>query len=232
MEDLPSPKSQKSGIAKRIIFGQFIVSLVALNLLLGKYGAFNASAQSPAPTPDRLAEPEISENPTQYEEGQYLYWMHCMPCHGDYGQGLTDEFRELWVEDHQNCWGRGCHGGRAMDEGFPIPKSIPAIISTTGDVLAIQDADMLFEYLHSTHPPQHPGYLIEKEYWAMTAYVLAENGIIKQGREIGPYASGLTEEKILSAAVAGMLLLAFGGMAVWTKSMEMIRVSHSQYVDS
>ena len=57
---------------------------------------------------------------------------------------------QVWVEDHQNCWGKGCHGGRADDEGFPIPKTIPAVIgpeanmsqhATTAEFIAYLDAD-------------------------------------------------------------------------------------------
>ncbi|MEJ2266350.1 MAG: hypothetical protein P8X95_23135, partial [Anaerolineales bacterium] len=129
-----------------------------------------AQVPTPTPTPDRLAEPALPANPTQYEQGRHLYWMNCMPCHGDRGQGLTDEFRSLWVDDHQNCWGRGCHGGRQGDEGFPLPRTIPAVISSSGDLLPYATGDQLFEYLRTTHPPQHPGYLPEDEYWAITAF--------------------------------------------------------------
>lgn len=227
MQDFPYSKQKKHGVIKWILIGNIFVFFIALNLLPGRYGAFSVSAQSPTPTPDRLAEPELSEDPTQYEAGEYLYWMNCMPCHGDYGQGLTDEFRELWPEDHQNCWGRGCHGGRNMDEGFPIPKYIPAIISTTGDALAFHDPEELYSYLLTTHPPQHPGYLPEEEYWAMTAFVLAENGLISQESEIGPNL-GITTEKVLVSSVSGLLVLAFCGEIIWLRTREKLGVSHSQ----
>ncbi|MCZ7667923.1 MAG: hypothetical protein M5U34_12380 [Chloroflexi bacterium] len=35
---------------------------------------------------DRLAPPPTVENPTQLDEGAYLYWLYCIPCHGDKGQ--------------------------------------------------------------------------------------------------------------------------------------------------
>src|SRR4030065_637897 len=72
--------------------------------------------------------PILPESPTAAQAGQVLYYYHCMPCHGDRGQGLTDEWRQVWVEDHQNCWGRGCHAGRLGDEGFPLPRVIPGVI--------------------------------------------------------------------------------------------------------
>jgi cytochrome c len=64
----------------------------------------------PSPTVDRLAIPVLPDHPTQVEIGKNVYYYHCMPCHGDKGQRLTSEWRSQWVDDHQNCWGRGCHG--------------------------------------------------------------------------------------------------------------------------
>jgi mono/diheme cytochrome c family protein len=139
----------------------------------------------PTPTLDRLSEPPLPPNPTQLEQGRYLYWLNCMACHGDKGQGLTDEFRSLYVED-QNCWGRGCHAGHMGDQGFPIPRTVPAIISSTGDLPPFATADQLFEFLRTTHPPQHPGILPDDQYWAISAYLLAENGRLPEGEMLGP----------------------------------------------
>ncbi|MBN2045496.1 MAG: hypothetical protein JW757_10785 [Anaerolineales bacterium] len=200
-------KRNKARKIARILASTFFALLIGLEILPGWLWSNTAFADAPEPTPDRLAEPVLTEHSTQYEEGRYLYWMHCMPCHGDFGQGLTDEFRELWPEDHQNCWGRGCHGGREMDEGFPIPKTIPAVISESGEVLPFSTPEEFYEYLLTTHPPQNPGYLAEDEYWAMTAYVLAENNLIQVGKEIGPNAGILTGGKILAVCAIGVLLL-------------------------
>ena len=141
----------------------------------------------PTPTVDRMAVPALSANPTQVETGENLYFYHCMPCHGDFGQGLTDEFRGAWVEDHQNCWASGCHAGRVDDGGFPIPKFVPAVIgSETAPVLQKFATDTaLYTYLKETHPPQTPGILEEHEYWALTAYLFAENGRLAPDVELG-----------------------------------------------
>jgi mono/diheme cytochrome c family protein len=136
------------------------------------------------PTPDRLAEPFLPAYPTQLEEGRHLFWLNCMACHGDKGQGLTAEFRSLYVED-ANCWARGCHGGRVGDGGFPIPQSVPAIISSSGDLPPFGTTEALFEFLRSTHPPQHPGILTDGQYWALTAYLLNENGRLPAGEVLG-----------------------------------------------
>ena len=128
------------------------------------------------PGEDRLAEPVLPESPTQVDTGRYLYYFHCMPCHGDRGQGLTDEFREIWVEDHQNCWGRGCHNGRSELSAFYIPRSIPAVIDTAQSLGHFGTADDLFAFLRATQPPQRPGALADSEYWALTSFLLHENG--------------------------------------------------------
>jgi mono/diheme cytochrome c family protein len=134
-----------------------------------------------APTPqmpmeDRLAEPVLPASPTEVDIGRNLYYFHCMPCHGDRGQGLTDEWRAVWVEDHQNCWGRGCHTGRSDLSAFPIPRTIPAVIGSPQALSAFQTADDLFVFLRETQPPQRPGALTEPEYWALTSFLLHENG--------------------------------------------------------
>jgi hypothetical protein len=99
-----------------------------------------------------------------------------MPCHGDRGQGLTDEFREIWVEDHQNCWGRGCHAGRSELDAFYIPRSIPAVIGTPQALGHFLTAEELLAFLQATQPPQRPGALDDAEYWALTSFLLHENG--------------------------------------------------------
>jgi mono/diheme cytochrome c family protein len=142
----------------------------------------------PTPRPDlsRLDEPPLPPNPTQLEKGRHLFWLNCMTCHGDRGQGLTDEFRSLYVED-ANCWARGCHAGHNGDQGFPIPRVVPAIISSTGELPPFATAQELFDYLRSTHPPQNPGFMPDEDYWALTAYLLDQNGRLPAGAVLGPY---------------------------------------------
>lgn len=59
------------------------------------------------PTIDRLLAPPTVPAPNQADEGAQLYWLHCQPCHGDQGQGLTDEavilnaLRALRITPHE-----------------------------------------------------------------------------------------------------------------------------------
>jgi hypothetical protein len=129
---------------------------------------------SPTPTIDPLVEPILPDDPTELELGRNLYWHWCMTCHGDHGQGLTDEFRGIWEPEHQNCWARGCHTGRRDDLGFPIPTIVPAIVG--GNHLSrfssLQDFS---DFLQATHPPQSPGILADQEYHAIALFVFTMN---------------------------------------------------------
>jgi cytochrome c len=129
---------------------------------------------SPTPTYDPLAEPPLPPNPTEYELGRNLYWHWCMTCHGDRGQGLTDEFRGIWEPEHQNCWGRGCHAGRPGDGGFPIPTVVPALVDTN-HLERFASLRELADFLKATHPPQSPGSLKDDEYHAIARFVFMAN---------------------------------------------------------
>lgn len=170
----------------------------------------------PQPTPDVFDVPVMPENPTEVQVGEVVYYYNCMPCHGDKGQGLTDEFRRLWVEDHQNCWAHGCHGGRLEDEGFPIPRIVPAVSSRPDQLLRFPQPEDLYAYLESTHPPQNPGVLKEDEYWAVTALLLSENQRLVPDGTVGPQEVRLPEVHPLGAIaifLAATLLVA--GLLVW-----------------
>jgi hypothetical protein len=125
------------------------------------------------PTVDPFAEPPLPEHPTQLELGRHVYWYHCMPCHGDVGQGLTDEFRLKWEPDHQNCWEPGCHSGRYAYDSFPVPTIVPPLAEV--ELLAGYTPNSLFEYLKTTHPPQDPGLLSDEEYQALVAFLYELN---------------------------------------------------------
>jgi hypothetical protein len=170
-------------------------------------------AQQPVPTPtvDRLAIPVLPENPTQLDIGRIVYYHNCMPCHGDIGQGLTDEWREVWVDDHQNCWARGCHAGRETDLGFPIPTTIPAVIGDSASMYHFPTEDALFTYISQEHPPQNPGVLKPDESRAVTAFLISENGRYdidiksapETGNRIGLYIAGV------SGGAIGIFLILF-----------------------
>lgn len=189
---------------------------IGLLLVAVPLSATSSSAQQPEPTPDpalRLATPVVPENPSEAERGSLLYWYHCMPCHGDRGQGLTDEWREVWVDDHQNCWARGCHAGRPGDEGFPIPRTVPAVIGSPGVLASFADAAGLAAYLRQAHPPQRPGALSDEECHALAIYLLDANSRQSGSRVEPAQASGwaLTTLAVVALVLGGLTLAARPG---------------------
>jgi hypothetical protein len=163
---------KKTGILLLMVIGASLLVAGFTNPNNGSHqNQSSDTSPSPTPTSDPLAIPVLPENPTEFDLGKYSYYYNCMPCHGDHGQGLTDEWRQTWEEDHQNCWGRGCHGGREKDEGFPIPKVVPAVILDSDALQKYTQPQELLVYLRTTHPPQDPGRLTEDDYRTLVAYL-------------------------------------------------------------
>ncbi len=165
---------------------RFLLPLLGLALLLfaglvffvGRQSAPEVPQETPAPspTPDRLAEPTLPATPSQADLGAQAYWLHCLPCHGDKGQGLTDEFRTTYPPEDQYCWERGCHGERPYEDGFTIPMVIPALIGQ--DVLSkFSDAAQLSSYIRVAMPFWKPGSLADEDVWSITAFLMRENGL-------------------------------------------------------
>lgn len=130
----------------------------------------------PTPTFDtkRLAKPAVSDGyAQQLKKGSVIYWGVCMACHGDKGQGLTDEWRDAYGPEDRNCWQKGCHGPDHPDNGFLIPKdmTIPAVAGP-GRLTRFKNAQELHDYIFANMPWWDPGQLTEEEAWQTTAYIL------------------------------------------------------------
>ena len=131
---------------------------------------------SPTPTPDRLARPTLPASPSQADYGAQEYWFQCLPCHGDRGQGLTDEFRLLYPPEEQNCWESGCHGIKFYENGWAIPRNVPALIGPEA-LQKFPNAFILQAYIKASMPFQWPGSLDDETAWQLTAFLLRENGL-------------------------------------------------------
>jgi cytochrome c len=128
------------------------------------------------PFPDRLARPTMPANPVQADHGSQVYYMVCMACHGDQGQGLTPEFLETWgLGEGESCWQSKCHAANHPPEGFKLPKVIPPVV---GSVIParFETALDLHDYIRENMPWHAPGSLTEEEYWQLTAFLVRENG--------------------------------------------------------
>lgn len=179
----------------RILLGSLIIILLlSLASLLVPSVQASPQAQStstpallPTPTFDisRLDKPILaSENTDQLKKGSALYWGICMACHGDRGQGLTDEWREAFGED-RNCWEAGCHAANHPPEGFEITrdKPIPAVAGP-GKLGRFKNAQELHDYVMVNMPWWKPGSLNNEESWQVTAYILRLNKVMPQNLEL------------------------------------------------
>jgi mono/diheme cytochrome c family protein len=138
----------------------------------------NAPTPSPTPVVDRLAPLPVPVIPKQADLGYNVYYQVCMACHGDRGQGLTDEWRAAWGED-SNCWVSKCHGPNHPIQGFQFPKQCPAVIGE-GTLARFNNAQELHDYLISTMPWWKPGYLKKDEYWQLTAYLMRSHNALPE----------------------------------------------------
>lgn len=165
---------------KRVL-GSLMVSCLCAVLL----GGLAVQAQSPEPATDRLAPPTMPANPTQADEGAQVYYLNCMSCHGDRGQGLTDEWRAVYPEEDQNCWQSKCHGPNHPPDGFELVRFVPPVFGE-GLLARFQNAAGLQRFIGTRMPWQKPGSLTEDEYWQVTAFLARVNGLYSGSEPLGP----------------------------------------------
>ncbi|HEX2997860.1 MAG TPA: cytochrome b N-terminal domain-containing protein [Anaerolineales bacterium] len=141
----------------------------------------------PTPTPDprRLAEPVLAaDNSEQLKKGAARYWGICMACHGDKGQGLTDEWRAVYRED-SNCWQSGCHGANHPPQGFRIPKDkLGPAVAGPGTLTRFKNAQEMHDYILANMPWWDPGRLTDDEAWQTTSYILSMNKTMPKAFEL------------------------------------------------
>jgi cytochrome c5 len=163
-----------------------VFSLLLLFVYLAMPGVALAQTPEPPVEPmagimDRLAPPPTVYPPTQADEGAQVYYQVCMACHGDRGQGLTDEWRGALDPADQNCWQSRCHASNHPSDGFVFPKYVPAVVGPLMQARFATGLD-LYQYLKTRMPWQWPGTRSDEEYWQLTAHLLRWNGV-DPGRE-------------------------------------------------
>jgi cytochrome c len=124
-----------------------------------------------AATPAEVAALDIDVGPDGVElppgrgtvsQGAMLFGAKCASCHGVRGQGMAPAFPKLV--------------GRDPREGFPFGRD-PKLDKTIGNYWPY--ATTLFDYVRRAMPFLRPGTLTNDEVYALTAYLLAQNDIIK-----------------------------------------------------
>ncbi|HLO14283.1 MAG TPA: c-type cytochrome [Anaerolineales bacterium] len=117
----------------------------------------------------------LASNASQLEYGAEIYRLVCKACHGDKGQGLTDEWRATWAPEDQNCWKSKCHAANHPPDGFSMP-AVPPVVGTAA-MSRFYTAQDLQTFISTYMPWQDPGSLTEEEYWQVAAYILKLNAI-------------------------------------------------------
>jgi mono/diheme cytochrome c family protein len=143
-----------------------------------------ARQEEPTPTPAMSMPPaqeswlllNLPPNATQLQRGEEIYRLVCKACHGDKGQGLTDEWRSTWEPEDQNCWKSKCHAANHPPDGFTMPPVVPAVVGTQAMARFYTGLD-LQKYIAQYMPWYSPGRLSEEQSWQVTAYVLQLNSV-------------------------------------------------------
>ncbi len=162
-------------------------------------------------TPDRLSPPPTVYPPTQADMGAQVYWFRCMVCHGDRGQGLTEEWRNAWDPSHRNCWQSRCHASNHPPEGFQLPYYAPPVIGP-GTLARFATLADLHAYLAAQMPWQAPGSLPPEEYWQLAAYLARANGAAVADADLNPQAAA--KVKLVRALADGDQVAAAGPVQV------------------
>ncbi len=122
-----------------------------------------------APTAEEIAAWDKSVNPTgknlppgqgTVADGKLVYAAKCAACHGDAGQGAPPVYPQLVGKDPTDF---------SFDNDFKITHTI-------GNYWPY--ATTLYDYINRAMPLTAPGSLKPEEIYAVTAYLLAANGVI------------------------------------------------------
>ena len=161
-----------------------IVTLLKVSIVQASPQPQSTSTPAPQATPtfdlQRLEKPVVAlDNTDQLKQGSIVYWGVCMACHGDRGQGLTEEWKDAFGPEDRNCWNVGCHGYDHPPEGFFIPKDkvFPALAGM-GRLTRFQNAQELHDFILANMPWWSPGKLTDEESWQVTSYILSLQNVM------------------------------------------------------
>ena len=243
----PSHRRTKSGSTQAGRLLLIPVVICTLGLLLFVSSQADASpkpqtATTPTPTFDvsRLAQPPTVYPPEQADNGAQTYWGMCIDCHGDRGQGLTDEWRTSFEPDERDCWASGCHGPDFPENSFEILETgVPAIVGA-GKLISFANAFELQKFVRENMPLFPPGSLTEDEAWDVTAYILRLNDIQPadivldktNSSAISIHHKVITPKSEIpgALALAGVLVLAAIGMGLQARSRSTTALPRPNFV--
>ncbi len=174
--------SQK--IARTLLWATVVLGLAGVEgctlrdrFLMNRSPAASPAAIKMAPSSAVASHSAPTGASDQATRGAQVYWERCVTCHGDRGQGLTLEWRLTWDPEHQNCNRPNCHGLSHDPQGFYLPNMYAPAIVGPGTLEEFQTAQDLFGFVSTRMPFQEPGVLPQEDYWALTAFLLQQNGV-------------------------------------------------------
>jgi quinol-cytochrome oxidoreductase complex cytochrome b subunit/mono/diheme cytochrome c family protein len=172
---------------------------VFILVLLPTQGREAAVEATPIQSANPLDKPIVSDPPTQLDEGALLFWGVCMACHGNVGQGLTDEWREVAFGEDKDCWTSKCHASNHPPQGFEFPHVVPALVGG-GKLGRFGTAQQLYDYVYAMMPWWNQGSLTAEQAWQLTAYLLKMNSTLPAGIPLsGKVASSIPVHRKLDA---------------------------------
>lgn len=183
------------------------------------------AAPTPLPMPpiDQPYGPALPPAPRQADYGAVTYWQVCMACHGDGGQGLTEEWRARLGKEDMNCWQSKCHAANHPPQGFELPHTIPPVVGAEA-LASHSNALVLYEVIASTMPWWNPGSLTDEEAWNLTAYLLSARGALPRNAILDASSASVfpvhpparENERANALLLAGLLIGA--ALAGWSAS--------------
>ena len=170
------------------VMGYLLLLVVSMGLI--SCASADRSTLQPSPTPIATATPvatpvatatrqswlilpELPATASDADVGAEIYRLVCHSCHGNKGQGLTDEWRAEWNPKDQNCWQSKCHAGNHPPDGFILPREVPPIMGP-GSLPHLDTTLALYNYIRVTMPWHSPGSLQDEEYRQLTAFLARE----------------------------------------------------------
>ena len=176
-------RARPIGLMALIALGALWLSLFPITGRVGAQSTAQPASTQAAATRTPFSNPTATP-PTQGGNGANTFHVYCMPCHGDLGQGLTDEFRNReYPPEDVNCWKSGCHGARPYENGFTLPITIPMLIGP-GALAKFQTAQELYGFIRGAMPFNAPGSLTDTQYVNLTAFLLEGNQIVPAGVQL------------------------------------------------
>ena len=123
----------------------------------------------------RLSQPPTVYPPAQADNGAQIYWGMCKDCHGDRGQGMTEEWINSFDPHYRDCWQSGCHGSDYPKNSFEIPKTGAPALAGPGKLNRFSSAYELYSHIQKNMPLFPAGSLTSDEAWSLTAFVMRLN---------------------------------------------------------